>query len=317
MLNRVVNLLPKLSRRSIGPLAWHAVFANTTQCLKGFNRGERVKKDRSRIPMPASEIQRQVYRDKFRSLHNEAFQAWFEQLLVALNPAGDFQAIRKTTGDGGLDGFVISKEHAYQAYAPARIAELNDSKTATKIRTDFAKAHSTLGGQLRAWTFVHNHPEGKLAQRSAATVAHLKAEHPDVEVFVLDINSLWEMLDILSDAQLAKLFGPSGADGLKAELLSRLTFLDSIQEDSDVTELEERSKELIDFVAALPMGRYYSKRIGKRVKRSQWWWIIDPRRPELFRSQQLDQEREYRDKLRKERDKVYALVDDLLSLQKP
>ncbi len=215
--------------------------------------------------MPASEIQRLVYRDKFRSLHKEAFQAWFDQLLIALHPAGDFQAIRETTGDGGMDGYVISEQHVYQAYAPAGKAELSDSKTAAKIRTDFAKAHSTLGGQLRAWTFVHNHPEGKLGKKSAATVAHLKAEHPDVEVFVLDINSLWEKLAILSDAPLTKLFGPSGAVELEATLRSLLTFLDSINDDSDVLKLEEKAKELRDFVASLEMGKFYSKRIGKLV----------------------------------------------------
>jgi hypothetical protein len=55
-----------------------------------------------------------AYRDKFRSLHNEDFQFWFEELARALHPAGDFQAVRKTQGDGGLDGFVISSRLVYQ-----------------------------------------------------------------------------------------------------------------------------------------------------------------------------------------------------------
>jgi hypothetical protein len=109
--------------------------------------------------MPAAENQRLVYRDKFRSLHCEAFQSWFEELAHALHPAGDFQAIRKTQGDGGLDGFVISSQLVYAVYAPARREEDRDSETAAKIRSDFAKACSTLRGQLKAWVFVHNHPE--------------------------------------------------------------------------------------------------------------------------------------------------------------
>ena len=67
--------------------------------------------------MPATENQRLAFRDKFRSLHYEAFQSWFEELAHALHPSGDFQAIRKTQGDGGLDGFVISSQLVYAVYA--------------------------------------------------------------------------------------------------------------------------------------------------------------------------------------------------------
>ena len=68
--------------------------------------------------MPATENQRLAYRDKFRSLSCEAFQLWFEKLVGALHPVGDFQPIRKTQGDGGLDGFVISSQLVYAVYAP-------------------------------------------------------------------------------------------------------------------------------------------------------------------------------------------------------
>jgi hypothetical protein len=96
--------------------------------------------------MPAAENHRLVYRGTFRSLHYEAFQFWFEELVHALHPVGDFQKIRKTQGDGGLDGFVISSQLVYAVYAPARREEDRDSETATKIRSDFAKACSTLHG---------------------------------------------------------------------------------------------------------------------------------------------------------------------------
>lgn len=105
---------------------------------------------------------------------------------------------------------------------------------------------------------------------------------------------------------------------LKAQfhpLWTRLTFLDSIEDDSDISELEERSKDLIHFVAALEMGTPYSKRIGKLVKRSHWF-VIAAGQPELFRKQQLDQAREYRDKLRRARDQVYTLVVELLRFQR-
>jgi len=160
--------------------------------------------------MPATENQRLAFRDKFRSLHYEAFQSWFEELAHALHPSGDFQAIRKTQGDGGLDGFVISSQLVYAVYAPARRKEDRDSEIAAKIRSDFAKASSTLRGQLKAWVFVHNHPEGKLGKRSATAISDLKSQNPSVEIAVLSIDNLWERLAAaLPDETLKRLFGTS------------------------------------------------------------------------------------------------------------
>jgi hypothetical protein len=99
-------------------------------------------------------------------------------------------------------------------------------------------------------------------------------------------------------------------------LWSRLTFLDSIEDDSDVSELEDRSKELIDYAALLKRGKRYSKLIRKLVKRSPPWFVIATGESERFKLQQLDQEREYRDQLLRARDQVYALVVELLRLQK-
>jgi len=190
--------------------------------------------------MPPSETQRRIYRDKFKSLHNEAFQAWFEDLLRALHPAGDFQAIRKTAGDGGLDGFVISSQLVYQAYAPARIHELRDSEIAAKIRSDFAKAHRTLGGRLKGWTFIHNHPEGKIGKLSAAAISRLQAKHSEVEMSVLDIDSLWKRLSLVPDAALSRLFGPAAADDLHAKLLLAEDYVHS----SESKKAEELFKEV-------------------------------------------------------------------------
>jgi nucleoside phosphorylase len=168
--------------------------------------------------MMATENWRLAYRDRFRSLYNEEFQSWFETLLRALHTAvGDFQAICKTSGDRGLDGFVINSQLVYQVYAPARINELRDGETAAKIRSDFAKAQSTLSGKLKEWTFVHNHPEGKIGQLSAEILSEIKRNHPDIGLNVLDIDSLWTRLEKLGNRALEKLFGPakpSGREGL-------------------------------------------------------------------------------------------------------
>lgn len=162
--------------------------------------------------MPPSEHQLLVFRDKFRSLYYEAFQSWLEDLLHAIHPTGDFQAIRKTRGDGGLDGFVISSQLVYAVYAPARRNEDRDSETSAKIRSDFAKAFSTLKGKMKAWTFVHNHPDGNLGQLGITAINDLKSQNPSVDITVLNVNSLWERLMTLSDETLERFFGAKNED---------------------------------------------------------------------------------------------------------
>ena len=162
--------------------------------------------------MPPSEPQRLAFRDKFRSLHHEAFQAWLEKLLHAIHPTGDFQAIRKTQGDGGLDGFVISSQLVYAVYAPARRDEDRDSETAAKIRSDFAKATLTLSGNLKAWIFVHNHPTGNLGKLGVTAISDLKSQNPLIDIAVLNADSLWERLMSLSDDTLKRFFGAKDED---------------------------------------------------------------------------------------------------------
>jgi hypothetical protein len=157
--------------------------------------------------MPASDIQRLYFRDKFRSLFNDDFQNWFESVARRLHPTGDFVKIRKTSGDGGLDGFVISSQLVYQAYAPARISELNDSVTASKIRADFETASKTLGGKLNKWVLVHNHPEAALGKLSVAAINELRELNPRIDISVLDIDSLWEELTGLPEPILGELCG--------------------------------------------------------------------------------------------------------------
>jgi len=174
--------------------------------------------------MAVTETQRLSYRDKFRSLHNEAFQSWFESLARALHEPGDFQAIRKTQGDGGLDGLVINSHLVYQVYAPSRMSELRDGETAAKIRLDFQTALNTLGENLSEWVFLHNHPEGKIGKLSADAVAALSKEHPHIKVRVLDIESLWAQLRTLPDQVLEELFDVSNQEPSSNTLSSEPVF---------------------------------------------------------------------------------------------
>ncbi|MCG8602884.1 MAG: tetratricopeptide repeat protein [Verrucomicrobiales bacterium] len=151
-------------------------------------------------------VRRLIYEVKFRSLFKEDFQQWFEDLAREIHPTGDFQSIRITQGDGGLDGFVINESIVYQVYAPARIAELRDSETAAKIENDFETAFQTLEGKIKKWVFLHNHPEAKVGKLTSAKLNELKHRHPGVKILVFDIKTLWGELKGLSEEQLEKLF---------------------------------------------------------------------------------------------------------------
>jgi tetratricopeptide (TPR) repeat protein len=158
-----------------------------------------------------SELHRFTYRDRFRSLHYEAFQAWFEDVARAMHAPGDFQRIRVTQGDGGLDGFAIDAQLVYQVYAPARTEEMRDATTAAKVRADFERAHATLGGRLKTWCLVHNHPTGKIGKLTATTISELRSEHPAITLRIFDIDSLWECLEALPEVTLNRLFGTADA----------------------------------------------------------------------------------------------------------
>ena len=57
-------------------------------------------------------------------------------------------------------------------------------------------------------------------------------------------------------------------------LFSRLLFIDSIQDDQDVTEIEERVRELTSFVSTLEMGAFYGKQLEKVLKRPQYMYAF-------------------------------------------
>ena len=145
------------------------------------------------------------YRDQFRSFHGEAFQHWFERIAFALHGDDCFLAIRVTQGDGGLDGLVLKEGRVYQLYAPPSLA--TDTAMATKINADFEKAVETCGPSLKAWTMVHNSPDGKVGHRSAKALLQIKENNPTVCVEALGIDGLWEHLEKMTNDTLVSLFG--------------------------------------------------------------------------------------------------------------
>jgi hypothetical protein len=176
--------------------------------------------------MSAAQNQHIEYLRQFQSHRYEAFQDWFGKLARALHGEGNFQEIRRTQGDGAIDGFVINSQLVYQVYAPARMDELRDSVTAAKMKADFQTAYSRLGGQLKQWVFVHNHPEPKIGQLSTAAISELKTKHPDIRIEILDVSSLWERLKNLPSDVLEQHFGKSlSADSLRLNVFDSLNTL--------------------------------------------------------------------------------------------
>jgi tetratricopeptide (TPR) repeat protein len=248
--------------------------------------------------MPATESQRLAYRDKFKSLYAETFQSWFEELARLLHPIGDFQKIRKTSGDGALDGFVISSQLVYQVYAPARFSETKDPETAAKIEANFKTALDTLGGNLKSWVFVHNHPQAALGKLSVAAINAIKNQHRAINISVLDIDSLWEKLKELPEDVLKTHFGspPSGQQaGLIAEEISDLRkeiAASSAKQLDAVHKLPTEIKPLINIAVRSAMAESFQ---GAEHLKSQNQKRFDRARQELNHGSVVVAEKEFRD----------------------
>lgn len=152
---------------------------------------------------------RPAYQNKFRGSFGNEFQSWFGRVLRAIHPPGDFQPIRQTSGDGGIDGFVIGSQTVYQIYAPTRIEELRDAETARKVLRDFSAALKHLGSGLKAWCFVHNHPTSAIGKKTTAAINEVRTKHKGVTIRIYDIESSWQEVARLDEARIAELLGVS------------------------------------------------------------------------------------------------------------
>jgi hypothetical protein len=99
-------------------------------------------------------------------------------------------------------------------------------------------------------------------------------------------------------------------------LFQRLQFLDSIDTDSDVQQLQRRAEELIAFIAALQMGEFYSSQIANLITRAYQWHVSDfyGSNPEYDREYDKE-EQQYRYQLQSAREGVYQLTMELLRYQ--
>lgn len=100
-------------------------------------------------------------------------------------------------------------------------------------------------------------------------------------------------------------------------LFTRLRFLDVVADTDEVKVLEGKATELVEFVASLEMGTFYSGRIGTLLKRPARGYVVslsgpDPEHERLVRKHH----QEYREQLRSARNEVYRLAVELLRYQR-
>jgi hypothetical protein len=146
-----------------------------------------------------------------------AFQDFFAEIMEAAYP-GDFERVRAygNRGDLKCDGLLRSSGTVFQVYAPRyqKVALL-----LRKIGQDFAGAKEHWANTMRAWTFVHNDPEGLPADVVRAVVA-LEQENPGIAIETWACDRLKSVCVALPRLKLVGLFGrpPSRQD------FERLTF---------------------------------------------------------------------------------------------
>jgi len=101
-------------------------------------------------------------------------------------------------------------------------------------------------------------------------------------------------------------------------IYERAIFLNEIEiNDSSVTEIENRAKELIDFVASLEMGDFYSKRLSELIgplKRA-FSFSIGGGPDHLYDRQRSRVNYDYREKISLKKEDTHRLLVELLRYQ--
>jgi hypothetical protein len=122
----------------------------------------------------------------------QVFQDWIGRLLK-LAWKGDYEDIRLTQGDGGLDGIVISQSAVVAVFAPR---EFTQAELKAKLTSDFGSAKKTLADrsvELKKMIFIHN-DEG-VPKDIGATILSLRQGTPDITIEVWTFASLWHLME--------------------------------------------------------------------------------------------------------------------------
>lgn len=146
---------------------------------------------------------RQAAENKYLKLKRQEFQAWVGEIL-GKSLAGDYENIRLTQGDGGLDGIILSRSAVVAVNAPR---DQTATSLETKIKGDFATAKKTLqdrGVELKVFIFVHN-DEGLTKDTGPALMKLRQSEGIEVECWTFE--RIWKELQGLGVAELEAMFG--------------------------------------------------------------------------------------------------------------
>lgn len=102
-------------------------------------------------------------------------------------------------------------------------------------------------------------------------------------------------------------------------LYIRLHFLESIAPQTEVEQLQSMIEELLDFIAELEMGSFYSKKIGTLLEKSKQARIIiigDPESERHYAESIKRENKEFIQKVINNKDLVVSLATELLRFQK-
>ena len=147
---------------------------------------------------------RLLAKDDFREKKRQEFQAWIGKIFE-LGFLADYDSIRLTQGDGGLDGIILSELAAVAVYAPR---EMTASELQRKIAADFSKAMKTFadrGVVIKKFILIHN-DEG-LTKDVGTLVLKLNQDHLSVAIEIWRFERLWMLLEKLTEDQLDELLG--------------------------------------------------------------------------------------------------------------
>ncbi|MCX5801289.1 MAG: HNH endonuclease signature motif containing protein [Candidatus Eisenbacteria bacterium] len=98
----------------------------------------------------------------------------------------------------------------------------------------------------------------------------------------------------------------------------RLAFLSSIDDAADVRTLQENVRELVALARSLAMGEFYADSLGKLLDRPKHPWIAvigDPESEARWAAQSREDDRQYREQLRRAGPAAEALVIEMLEYQ--
>lgn len=132
------------------------------------------------------------------------FQTFFEHCMGKVEP--DFTAVSPSgrEGDWKSDGYVPSKKHHFQVFAPP--TGINSETTCNKIDDDFSGIVERWPDVL-AWTFVWSTPRGGLPPQVVQLLDALSSSNPGIVIDQWGLEPLWQKVRALDETDRLELLG--------------------------------------------------------------------------------------------------------------